>query len=187
MKLAAHFSPCRTWRYSLTRQWNDRPAIVWIMLNPSTADESRDDPTIRRCIGFSMNHGYGGLVILNLFAYRATLPGSLMLPDVADPVGPENDIALRAQLASGRTIACAWGNFPLCDRVHAEKLGARVFAVCRLIAGADVRALRLTSLGQPEHPLYLPARLRLWPWACDPSRYLPLMPYLSGAPVVITP
>lgn len=182
MILGAEFSPCRIWRYSLTRQWNDRAMLVWMLLNPSTADESRDDPTIRRCIGFSMNHGYGGLMILNLFAYRATLPGSLMLPAVTDPVGRGNDAALRKQIAAGRTFACAWGNFPLANKDAAQKLGARVFTVCRILtdAGADVRALRLTGLGQPEHPLYLPARLRLWPWASEPTRFLPLLPYLSA-------
>lgn len=164
MKLAAVFSPRRIWRYELLRQWSELPTLVFIGLNPSTADESRDDPTIRRCIGFAMNAGYGGLMMLNLFGFRSTLPGSLLL--VADPVGPGNDAALQKWISNRATFCCAWGNFPLGDRRRAELLGARVFAVCRMLreSSADVRALRLTSLGQPEHPLYLSSKLSPAPW-----------------------
>ena len=164
VKLGAEFSRCRTWRYSLTREWGELPPLVWMLLNPSMADEFRDDPTIRRCIGFSMVLGFGGCVILNLFALRSTYPCSLMTHP--DPVGPGNDAALRTQARAGRTFACGWGNAPLSNRESAQKLGPRVFAVQSMLreAGADVRALKITSLGQPHHPLYLKSSLQLIPF-----------------------
>lgn len=163
MICSAQFSPCRTWRYTLLRQWNAKPVLVWLLLNPSTADESRDDPTIRRCIGFSMNHGYGGLVILNLFAYRATNPKCLM--DAADPVGPENDDWI-IKCVLWRDVVCAWGNEPV--RRGNEKLAPRIPAVRRLLLRASaIFCLRQTGAGQPEHPLYIPAKQSLTPYACQ--------------------
>jgi hypothetical protein len=166
MHLDAKFSPCRKWRYLLIRRWSNLPLLIWLLLNPSTADESRDDPTIRRCMGYAMNLGYGGIVILNLYALRSTLPGGLLLVD--DPVGAENDEYLRMYALPTCQIVCGWGNWPVCRRSIAEQVGARVFAVRRLLRerGADTRALWVTSLGQPQHPLYLSSKLKPEQFSC---------------------
>ena len=105
---SATFSECRRYRYSLSRvwEWSDFQA-VFVGLNPSTADESNDDPTIRRCIGFAKDWGFGGILMLNLFAFRATKPEDMKLAD--DPVGPDNDKTLRHWLDQYQGLAC-WGN-----------------------------------------------------------------------------
>lgn len=143
----AVFSPCRTYRYKLWREWDeDGPSLNVIGLNPSTADEMADDPTIRRCIGFAKAWGYGSLVMTNLFAFRSTDPRGLL--SVVDPVGPDNDQTLYIEAcSSGQTIA-AWGAHPLAvDRsAHVRRLLARQF----------VESLGLTKSGAPKHPLYLP-------------------------------
>lgn len=86
----AGISECGTYRYWLCREWSPGlDSLVWLMLNPSTADATQDDPTIRRCMGFARRWGYGGITVVNLYAYRATNPRDLLT--AADPVGPEND------------------------------------------------------------------------------------------------
>jgi len=108
LQTAAGFSPCGCYRYWLTRTWDEsRSAVCWLMLNPSTADATRDDPTIRRCIGIARRWGHGGIVAVNLFALRATDPAELVR--AVDPVGPENDAAVRSHTAGLRVIA-AWGS-----------------------------------------------------------------------------
>ena len=104
----AEFSPCRQYRYSLWRYWDEHKRYaVFVCLNPSTADETKDDPTVRRCINFAKGWDYGGMIMLNLFALRSTDPKRLKLVD--DPVGPDNDFHLRsASSKAGITIA-AWG------------------------------------------------------------------------------
>src|SRR5262245_38555366 len=90
MLRSAVFSPCRKYRYSLTRIWDaERPNVMFVGLNPSTADDQVDDPTVRRCIGFARKWRFGGMIIVNLFAYRSTDPNRLQ--EILDPVGPEND------------------------------------------------------------------------------------------------
>ena len=153
----AEFSPCRTWRYVLRRQWAAGPKIGFILLNPSTADETLDDPTIRRCIGFAKAWGYGGLVLGNLFGLRSTDPR--VLRSVADPVGPGNDDALVeiAREANGRRVICGWGN-------HGASWGRSIEARRLLAAnGARLEALALTGAGEPGHPLYLRADLKPFP------------------------
>lgn len=150
MICGAVFSPCRTWRYTLTRIWHPgRPVMNVIGLNPSTADETRDDPTIRRCTHFAMRDGYGGLVMTNIFAFRATDPSDMKV--ATDPVGPDNDRHLREQAARAGRVIAAWG-------AHGRHLG-RGDAVAELLAGFDLHCWRLTKEGHPAHPLYLPARL----------------------------
>lgn len=148
----ATFSPDRIYRYLLWRP-GKRPR-AYCMLNPSTADELKDDPTIRRCRKFAESHGYDGVVIANAFAYRATKPRALY--DLADPIGPENDAAiLRAAELGGGTIVCAWG-------AHG-KLRGRGLAVIAMLraAGHTVKAFGFTKDGYPWHPLYLPGDLQL--------------------------
>lgn len=84
---AAVLSPCGRYRYELTRRWAPGPLVGWVMLNPSRADAHTDDPTVRRCVGFAHRWGYGGLIIRNLYALRATDPAALA--DHLDPVGPD--------------------------------------------------------------------------------------------------
>lgn len=139
------------YRYRLTRRWGapSDPCICWIMLNPSTADATVDDPTIRRCIGFSESWGFGSLTVVNLFGLRSTNPQGLLAPDV-DPIGPDNDHAVRlAALEADRCIA-AWGTKGGLRHRNAE--------VIRLVTGdcmEPMHALAVTKDGHPKHPLYV--------------------------------
>src|SRR5262249_2332127 len=109
MHRSAAFSRCRTFRYSLSRVWNPRLLIVmFVGLNPSTADEQGDDPTVRRCVGFSRKWNYGGLILVNLFAYRSTDPTGLL--DADDPIGPGNDKHILASARVAERVVIGWGN-----------------------------------------------------------------------------
>lgn len=130
------------------------PLVAFIGLNPSTADETADDPTIRRCVAFAKRWGYGGLVMLNLFAFRATDPRDMR--SAASPVGPENDDHLRAVAAEAALVVAAWG-------VGGSYFG-RDFRVRRLM-GDGLMALGFTKSGQPRHPLYVKADATLVPLA----------------------
>lgn len=149
----AHFSPCRRWRYDLWRSWIGGDGYaMFIGLNPSTADETRDDPTVRRCIRFAQAWGYAGLCMTNIFAWRDTDPRGMKA--AADPVGPENDRVLRARAADAGVVVAAWG-------MHGAFMGrgARVAAML-----GPLHCLRVTAGGFPAHPLYLPKTLRPVPW-----------------------
>lgn len=127
-----------------------------IGLNPSTADARQDDPTIRRCIGFARDWGYGGLVVTNLFAFRATYPADLKA--AADPVGPRNDAWIRRMAGQVEIIVAAWGNDGLwLDRSE---------RVQQMLAGR-LHCLRLNAGGEPAHPLYLPAGLNPFVWLSE--------------------
>lgn len=143
----ARFSPCRRYRYALWRRWGPGPYVLFIGLNPSTADEHADDPTIRRCLGFARAWGYQALVMANLFAWRATDPQEMKR--AVAPIGPDNDAVLERLARSAERVVAAWG----AQGVH---LG-RAAAVRQALPGLQV--LRLTRTGQPGHPLYLPAGL----------------------------
>ncbi|OLP04488.1 DUF1643 domain-containing protein [Rhodoferax antarcticus] len=153
----AAFSPCRRYRYSLWRDWSDLVAggkgfAMFIGLNPSTADETEDDSTIRRCIAFAKSWGYDGLCMTNLFAFRSTDP-SVMLAE-SDPVGRDNDQHLQDMAAKAGIVVAAWGT----PGVHM----GRADQVKKVIP--SLHYLRLTKAGHPGHPLYLPGSLvpRLW-------------------------
>jgi len=146
MKSDAELSKCRTYRYALWRTWDEsKPFAMFVGLNPSTADEHEDDPTIRRCINFSKLWGYGGLCMVNLFAYRATDPTTLFL--VQDPIGPENDIWLRKLSESAGIIIGAWGN----TGAHLN----RSSDVRKMFK--ELHCLKLNKTGEPAHPLYQPS------------------------------
>lgn len=150
----ANFSRCRRYRYTLWRRWDSsRPLVMIIGLNPSTADARQNDPTIRRCIGFARDWGYGGLVVTNLFAFRATYPADLKA--TSDPVGPRNDVWLRRMAGQVEMIVAAWGN----DGTWLNR-GVRV----RQMLARRLFCLRLNAAGQPAHPLYLPAGLKPITW-----------------------
>ncbi len=154
---SAELSPCGKYRYRLTRTWGAGPTMAFIMLNPSTADDIADDPTIRRCIGFSKRWGFGSLAVANLFARRCTRP--VHLSDPGDPVGPRNDEVLRAVLTSCDSVVAAWG---------AHKLARpRVRALLEMAVdtGVHLSCLGTTRNGAPRHPLYVrgDAELVRWP------------------------
>lgn len=147
----ALFSPCRTYRYLLWRTWDSLPMfpdpadrIAFCGLNPSTADENINDPTIRRCIGFAKRWGYRGIVMLNLFGLRSTQPEGLKR--TSDPVGPDNDEWLRWASSRVALTVCCWGSFSMAAH--------RATAAKRLLG--DTRCLGTNADGQPKHPLYLP-------------------------------
>lgn len=144
---SAIFSDDRTYRYALTRQWDDRPPATFIMLNPSTADAFRADPTVTRCAAFARREQRGGLIIVNLFALRATDPRQLRKHP--DPVGPENDRFIREHCQAGRLIIAAWG-------AHG-RLQDRDQAVLSMLRETRTPAhhLGFTTGGSPRHPLYL--------------------------------
>lgn len=149
MKRSAVISECGAYRYVLGRDWDiARPLLGFIMLNPSTADADIDDPTIRKCIGFSERLGFGALRVVNLFAFRATKPAALKAAGY--PVGPDNDTHTWGTLAACDTIVCAWG-------VNARNLSRPQEVVSSLRAMRRTpKALKLTEDGIPCHPLMLP-------------------------------
>jgi hypothetical protein len=154
---AATISACGRYRYTLERRWEpDGDRVMFLMLNPSTADAHQDDPTIRRCIGYARRWGFSGLCVGNLFAYRATDPRELKR--AADPIGPDNDEWLSRLASSSALVVAAWGN--------GGSLMGRSWDVSRAIKG--MHALRVSRQAEPCHPLYLPADLEPFPIS-DPA------------------
>ena len=154
------------YRYTLTRSdypdgWlaMHEPRLLWIMLNPSTADETSDDPTIRRVRRFTQRIGFSGFTVVNLYAMRATDPRELWA--AGDPVGPENDRTINeeafAAFTDGAPIIAAWGANAKPERV------AEVLAL-PFVARGDLRCFGTTKAGAPRHPLYLPRLAECVPW-----------------------
>lgn len=153
----ATLSPCGTYRYTLSRIWDaSLPAALFIMLNPSTADASVDDPTIRRCRSFATREGCGALTVVNLFALRATDPGELTTHP--DPVGPDNDTHIALALGKQpEVVIAAWGALPFAR--------ARAAAVTSILAPTwQVNCLGTTKSGDPRHPLYVRGDQPLAAW-----------------------
>lgn len=160
-RYTATLSDDRTYRYRLTRTWDTTlPTCVFIMLNPSTADETKNDPTIRRCIKYAETWGYGKLVVGNLFAYRTSDPDELTT--IEDPVGPENDRYLKEICTPDRLVVVAWGNngtlddrcYDVMDKLYGW-LGERPFAI------------GTTKHGHPWHPLRKPSDVIPRPFSYD--------------------
>lgn len=153
LEATAKISECGKFRYELSRQWRvgtEGKFVLWCMLNPSTADGESDDPTIRKCVGFSKKWGYGALVIVNVSAYRATDPRELKKSGYQ--VEPENRAIIRESALKANLIIAAWGN-------HATS--QQVWDTFRLLRkGSDfnrpIRCLGKTKRGMPKHPLYVP-------------------------------
>jgi hypothetical protein len=148
----ATFSACRRWRYLLWRCWDaSRPAANFLMLNPSTADEVRLDPTCTRARHYAERWGFGAVLITNIFGWRATDPQDMK--SVKNPVGRGNDAAIVKAAKQAKLVVCAWGN-------HGEHRG-RGEEVLGMLArhGVDLHLLKLNGGGHPAHPLYLPATL----------------------------
>ena len=157
----AVISDCGRYRYRLTRDLSPNPrTATFILLNPSTADATNDDPTIRRCIGFARQWGCGRLAVLNLFAFRATDPSEMKRAE--DPVGPENRAWFERTLIDDLSIGpvvCGWG-------VHGDLRDQdRVVLGWLEVFGIQPLALGTTKDGHPRHPLYLPAGARLVPFS----------------------
>jgi len=174
MKYSAQISPCGRYRYSLTREWgnglHEGPGptvfVAFVMLNPSTADATTNDPTIRKCIGFAQHWGYGGIHVVNLFPLRATDPTELVRYDANEAIERENDRAIFAALDQCGTRVAGWG-------AHAEVIDRkRAALVTRLLSEPSSRwkepramCLGKTLRGQPRHPLYVPYSQPLIPLA----------------------
>jgi len=147
MYTGATFSSCGLYRYKLWRIWDDlQPYCMFLMLNPSTADENKNDPTVERCQRYATKWGYGGLHVCNIFAYRSTDPKGLLIPK--DPVGPKNNEAIFDVASEAGIVVCAWGNHGL--------LNNRSDQIRKLLANKKLHCLKINkSTGQPGHPLYL--------------------------------
>ena len=157
IKTGAVISDCGKYRYRLDRRWSDGPTCVFIMLNPSTADHTQDDPTIRRCIGFAKREGCGALAVINVMAFRATKPKDLPR-DFRIAAGPENSAHIRSVVAEADgPIVAAWG-----AHKGAAWAGGKVLAICKA-AGRQVYSLKTTQSGSPGHPLYVKADAPLVP------------------------
>ena len=153
----AVFSDDRRYRYLLRRRVGESgKRVLFIMLNPSRADETRNDATIRRCIGFARDWGFGVLEVVNLFALMSTDPKALLQAD--DPIGPDNDDAILSALKLADTVVLAWGNHAL---DHAER-ATDVTAMAR--QATQPYCLGLTMKDAPKHPLRLPKTAVLEPF-----------------------
>lgn len=177
----AILSECAAYRYALWRVWNEaRPRAVFVMLNPSTADASVDDPTIRKCMGFARRWQCGGIHVVNLFAYRATKPVELQ-PTKQDVVGADNGRyqwdalfhCTMAMLEAGRPgrgpCVIAWGAASTHRKVLRNAIATRSHLFRQLAERipVPVQCLGTANDGSPRHPLMLPYATELQPWKAD--------------------
>ncbi|MBE9032076.1 DUF1643 domain-containing protein [filamentous cyanobacterium LEGE 11480] len=156
----ATISPCQQYRYQLWRQWHPGPSTCTIIgLNPSTADATRDDPTIRRCVGFAQSLGCDRLIMVNLFAYRATKPEDLRKAKV--PIGQDNNQTILSATQTAKYVIAAWGvhgDYRGRDRQVYELLVDRQIPLC---------CFGTTKYDHPRHPLYLPKTTALQAYSMD--------------------
>ncbi len=154
---SAIFSPCEKYRYVLHRQLseNNDATCLFIMLNPSTADAHKNDPTVERCERFTREWGYTNLVVCNIFALRSTDPKSLYSHD--DPIGPNNNGWILEESEKAKLIVCAWGN-------HGQFMHRGMDVLIMLKHRDNLRYLTLNKSGQPKHPLYIKADTKLQRW-----------------------
>ena len=153
----AIYSPCKLYRYSLTRtQLKAEKLLMFILLNPSTATEVKNDPTITRCQKRSSLLGYKGFIICNLFAYRTKNPQTMK--NFPEPIGPENNNIIKRNLILADKVVCAWGN-------HGSHL-SRAEKVLEIIKASRTPAynLGLTKNNQPIHPLYIKYDQKMINW-----------------------
>jgi len=160
---SASFSRDRRYRYRLDRRWGQGPSIAWVMLNPSTADAHDDDPTIRRCLGFARRWGFEAMTVVNLFAWCSSEPQALRA--VADPVGPRASRVLGDAVRGAEAVVAAWGNLSPAFRPRAAQVASML--------PPEALTLGLTRLGQPLHPLYVPASTE--PLRFELARSAPLL------------
>jgi len=160
MRCSATFSDDEAYRYHLSWRWSTMPALVAWMLNPSTATHEQLDPTIGGLVKRARAWGYGGVVVVNLFALRATDPKVMLR--ASDPVGPDNDnvtrCALLAAIDDGGPIICGWG----VDGMHRGRQATALALAADV--GAQLLAFQLNQNGTPKHPLYVAHDLRPTLW-----------------------
>ena len=144
---SAIYSPDSRFRYALTRIWAPGPRALFVMLNPSTATELQNDPTVERCERRARAMGFGSFAVANIFAYRATDPKAMRAQP--DPIGPQNDAAILDLATQADQIICAWGS----HGAHLDR-GAAVESLLRA-TGRPLMHLGLTQAGHPKHPLYI--------------------------------
>ncbi len=160
--MSAVLSPCGTYRYRLSRTglWLSTRRVVFVMLNPSTADASVDDPTIRRCIGFARTLECERLDVVNLYALRSPNPQDLIDSAQAgiDPIGPENDAHIRDVTRGADFVICAWGAHPIAEQ--------RIRPVLDVLP-RPLFALGVTKYRAPRHPLYVRADAPLQVWKAE--------------------
>ncbi len=144
----------RKYRYVLKRQWgtNEKNFVNFVLLNPSTADEKIDDPTIKACIKFAQNWKYDGMWVTNLFAFRTTQP--INLKKNKRPIGNKNDSYIQKYAKKSKTIVIAWGN-------HGNFLNRDKQVIKLLSQISDLYCLQILKNGQPKHPLYVKRQTKL--------------------------
>lgn len=173
IKSTAIFSEDKLYRYQLSRLWDIHdPVVNWIMLNPSTADEFQDDPTVAKTQKFAKQWGYGKVIVTNIFAYRATDPKDMKA--CAEPVGAENDDYIEKAALESDLIVCAWGN-------HGEYLNRSKQVLDRLlnlpVDNIALWCLNVNKSGQPQHPLYVSLKTQL---KCYYGYGNPQLPVITG-------
>ena len=157
IKSEAVYSKCENYRYTLTRVWDEnKKKVLFIMLNPSTADETKNDPTVERCERRAKKLNFGSFRICNIFAWRETSPLQLMKTD--EPVGKDNDFHISKSVLWSDVIICAWGTHGTYFNREAE--------VKNLLSnnGAKLYHLGLTKNGHPKHPLYITYTQNIVAW-----------------------
>ncbi len=166
----ATFSEDRVYRYRLWRRWGTGPRLAVIGLNPSTADETVNDPTITRCIAYARRWGFDGLEMLNLFGFRATDPRELIRAE--EPVGGDTNFHIPQVcwevLRHDGAVLAAWGANALHPRL--APWAVQITTWLRTQAPDGIACLGLTATGQPKHPLYLPNNARPIPFLGDGGR-----------------
>lgn len=153
----ATYSPDLRYRYALTRHWAAGPRALFVMLNPSTATEVQNDPTVERCERRARTLGFGSFAVANIFAFRATDPRVMRAEP--DPIGPENDRIIGDLALTADRIICAWGT----HGAHLSR-GAQVERLLRPLA-PSLYHLGLSQAGHPKHPLYIGYDTQPQPWA----------------------
>lgn len=156
MKTDAVISLCGAYRYRLTRTWDESlPSITFLMMNPSTADATEDDATIRKCIGFATRWGYGGIEVVNLFALRSRDPKALLAS--SDPIGRDNGEWLHLTLCDKKQVICAWGCEDTLKKGNLKRRAMRLLMQLKYdLPTLKVMCLGTTKGGTPRHPLMLP-------------------------------
>lgn len=153
----AVYSDCERYRYSLTRIWDaSAPRVLFMMLNPSTATEFQNDPTVERCERRARALGFGSFTVVNIFAFRATDPREMRA--MKDPTGPHNDAAIMEAVSEADQVICAWG-------AHGQHLN-RAKHIEHLLRSHNIPlfVLDVTANGQPKHPLYISYTCKPRPW-----------------------
>jgi hypothetical protein len=153
------------YRYQLTRRWSQvMPMVAFLLFNPSTADASTDDATIRKAMGFASRWDYGGIVVLNLFAYRSRNPDSLGYVD--DPVGVDNDWTIMQALDDVSALICAWGCAQYMRSMERQqRKRALLHSIHKLHPGLAMQCLGMGVTGEPYHPLMLAYKTELCGYA----------------------